>query len=115
MIIINSTKFGSIIVDGKIYDEYDNYIISWKGEIEGLNVVVRHMFSKPELDAVMKKNPGMIIVGTGDSGLLKVSDEVRNVCKQKGIKLIEMISKKAIIEFNNNLNKKVVAFIHVTC
>jgi hypothetical protein len=115
MVIINSIRFGSIVVDGKTYDEYENYIVSYDGEITGIHTSQRHLFGKPELEIILKKNPEMIIIGTGDSDLLKVSDEVRSICKQKSIKLVETISKKSIIEFNNNLDKKVVAFIHVTC
>ena len=117
MVVINSTKFGSVTIDGKIYDEEDNYIVFWDGEIIGLHTAERHVFGKPELNIILKKNPDMVIVGTGDSGLLRVSEEVRNLCRRKGIKLIEMRSRGAIIKFNEAFNqeKKVVAFIHVTC
>ena len=115
MVIINSTRFGSITVDGKIYDRDDNYIIFWDSEIIGLHTAERHTFGKPELEIILKKNPEMIIVGTGDSGLLKISKEVRSLCRQKGIQIVEMISRNAIVRFNENLDKRVVAFIHVTC
>jgi len=117
MVIINSTKFGSITIDGKTYDGEDNYIIFWDGKTIGLHTAERHIFGKPELEIILKKNPEMVIVGTGDSGLLKVSEEVRILCRRKGIKFIEMISRGAIIKFNEAFNqeKKVVAFIHVTC
>lgn len=115
MVKIDSTKFGSITIDGRIYDRGDNYIIFWDGEITGLHTAERHMFGKPELEIILKKNPEMIVVGTGVSGLLRVSEEVRSLCRQKGVELVEMISREAIIKFNENLDKRVVAFIHVTC
>jgi len=115
MVIINSTRFGSITINGKVYDEKDNYIVFWDDEIIPLHTTERHVFGRPELDIILKKNPEMIVVGTGDSGLLKVSEEVRSLCQGKEIELVEMISREAIIRFNENLDKKVVAFIHVTC
>jgi len=115
MVSIDSTRFGSITIDGKTYHESDNYIISWDGQIRGLHTVERHLFGKPELDTILRKKPEMVIVGTGDSGLLKVSEEVRTLCREKGIEFVEMISRVAIIKFNENLDKRVVAFIHLTC
>ena len=115
MVLINSTEFGSIIIDHKTYDT--DVIVSWDGKIKEATTVVRHLFGKKELDEILKKKPELIIIGTGDSGFLKVSDEIKKVCSQKRIELIELISKNAIAKFNENAsrNKKVVAFIHVTC
>ncbi len=115
MVKIDSTRFGSVTIDGKIYDREDNYIVFWDGKILGLHTAGRHLFGRPELEMILEKNPEMIIVGTGDSGLLNVSEEVRSLCREKGIELVEMISREAIIKFNENLDKRVVAFIHVTC
>jgi hypothetical protein len=115
MVVINSTKFGSITIDGKIYNEEDNYIVSWDGKIIGLHTAERHAFGRSELEMILKKNPEMVIVGTGDSDLLRVSEEVRSLCRREGVELLEMISRKAIVKFNENLDKRVVAFIHVTC
>ena len=117
MVIINSTKFGSITINGKTYYEVDNYIVFWDGEIKELHTSERHLFGRPELEIMLKKNPDMVVVGIGVSGLLRVSEEVRNLCRQKGIELVEMISRGAVEKFNEAFNqrKKVVAFIHITC
>jgi hypothetical protein len=117
MVKIDSTKFGSITIDGKTHHEEDNYIISWDGEITGLHTAQRHLFDEPELEMILKRNPEMLIVGTGDSGLLKLSEEAKRKCKQNAIGLIYDISRKAIVKFNENVikGKKVIAFIHVTC
>ena len=115
MVVINSTRFGSVTIDGKIYDREDNYIVFWDGEMIGLHTAERHLFGKPELEMILKKKPEMVVVGTGVSGLLRVSEEVKTLCREKGIEFIEMVSREAIIKFNKNLGKRVVAFIHVTC
>jgi len=117
MVVINSIKFGSITINGKAYYEKDNYIVFWNGEIKGLHTSERHLFGKPELEIILRKNPEIVIVGTGTSNLLKVSEEVRSLCRQKRIELIQIVSKVAIEKFNEifNQEKKVAAFIHVTC
>jgi len=116
MVIIDSTKFGSVTINGRTYCEEDNYIVFWDGEITGLHSAQRYLFGKLELMRILK-NPEIIIVGTGDSGLLRVSEEVRRLCLEKKIELIEMVSKQAIEKFNETFNQggKVVAFIHLTC
>jgi hypothetical protein len=115
MVLINSTEFGSIIIDGKTYP--NDVIVTWDGEIKEIITAERHLFGMKEFDEIVKKIPELIIIGTGDSKLMKVSDEVKATCLQKRIELIEIISKDAIIKFNENISngKKVVAFIHVTC
>jgi hypothetical protein len=114
--MIDSTEFGSITVDGKTYHS-DNFIVSWDGEVRKVHTAIRHLLGKSELDEVLKKEPELIVIGTGVSGLLEVSEEVRNTCKEKGIELVEMLSKEVIKKFNDALKqgKRVVGFIHVTC
>ena len=114
MVIINSTKFGSITIDGKTYHE--DVIITWDGEVKEIHLAVRHLFGLPEFNQITSKID-LLIVGTGGSDLCKISDELREVCRERGIELIEMISREAIKKFNEAFNqgKKVAAFIHVTC
>ena len=117
MVVIDSTKFGSITINGRTYYEEDNYIVFWDGEIKGLHTAERHLFGRPELEMILKKNPEIVIVGTGISGLLRVSEDARSLCRGKEVELVEIVSKKAVIKFNESINqeKKVAAFIHVTC
>jgi len=114
MVIINSTEFGSIVIDGKTYP--NDVIITWNGEIKEIITAERHLFGMKEFNEIEKKVPEMIIIGTGEGKFMKVSDEVKSTCLQKRIDLIEIISKDAIVKFNENINngKKVVAFMHVT-
>lgn len=115
MVVINSTKFGSITVDGKTYS--DDVIIPWDDEVKEIHLAVRHLFGLPEFNQIALKKPDVLIIGTGDSDLLRVSEEIKKLCSEKGIELIEMVSRRAIEKFNEifNQGKKVAAFIHVTC
>ncbi len=115
MTLINSIEFGSITVDSKIYSH--DVVVSWDGKIKEAKTFVRHVFGRDEFEELIKKNPEVIVVGTGDPGFLRVSGEIGMLCKQKNIELIEITSKRAIEKFNENIKKgkKVIAFIHVTC
>ena len=115
MVVINSTKFGSITVNGKTY--YDDVIVTWDDEVKEIHLNIRHLFGLPEFNQIASKKPDVLIIGTGDSGLLRVSEDIKRLCKERGIELTEMTSKGAIEKFNEifNQGKKVVAFIHVTC
>jgi len=114
MVVINSIKFGSITIDGKTYHE--DVIVTWDNEVKEIHLGIRHLFGLPEFIQIGSK-PDLLIVGAGDSDLCNVSDEVRKLCKEGGIELIEMPSRRAIERFNEAFNqgKKVAAFIHVTC
>jgi len=115
MVKINSTEFGSITIDGETYR--NDVVISWDGTVKEIRTSLRHVFGEPELKDILIKMPELIVIGTGDSGLLRVSEEVKRKCKQNAIELVYDISKKAIVKFNENVakGKRVIAFIHVTC
>jgi len=115
MVFINSIKFGSITIDGKTYHE--DVIITWDGEVKEIHLIVRHLFGLSEFDRIVSKKLDLLIVGTGDSDLCKISNGVKKLCRERGIELIEMVSREAIGKFNETFNqgKRVAAFIHVTC
>jgi hypothetical protein len=115
MVIINSAEFGSITIDNKTY--YNDIIVTWDNEVKEIHLAVRHEFGFSEFNRITSKNPDVLIVGTGDSGLCEISEKIRELCGERKIELIEMISKKAIEKFNEAFNqgKKVAAFIHITC
>jgi hypothetical protein len=66
---------------------------------------------------ILGKNPEILLVGSGHDGYFEVSDEVMHVCQNKKIQLIVMPTPEAVEKFNELIekNKKVIAFIHVTC
>jgi hypothetical protein len=65
---------------------------------------------------VIKCNPDIIIVGTGNPGLMKVPEETKRFLQSKGIKLIIDNTKKACNTYNNLKDtEKVIATLHLTC
>ena len=112
--MIEEYHFGSITIDGKTYNN---------------DVEVRSMFSKTEVldwqrdeshvidvNAVkraVEQNPDTIIIGTGETGLAKVTESAKQFITEKGIKLIIDITGEAIKTFNVEAN--MIGLFHLTC
>lgn len=112
MVKFDSTLFGSVMVNGKKFEH--DLIVSWDGEI--ISREKSHVFSKKELLDIMQKEPEVIIIGTGQSGLVKVEPAAEVAAKLENVELIAKPTPQAIEEFNKLVRrKKVVAVIHVTC
>ena len=104
---------GEIVVDGKSY--CSDMIVWWDGECEF--VKKDHMLDMRVFSRLLRRKPGMVVIGTGEHGRLRLSDHIRHVASDKGVRLIEETSGKAAKTFNDlaGSGKKVVAFIHATC
>ena len=113
--MIDSYDFGKIVIDGK---EYREDVIIWPDHVdcpwwreEGHNLALK------DISEVIKAKPEVLIVGTGYSGLVKVSEKVKENIEAQGIKVVTEHSKKAC-ELYNKLTfakKKVMACLHLTC
>jgi hypothetical protein len=115
MVKINSSEFGEITIEGKTY-AFDMYVC-YNGELREAKLLERHLFSKEELSFLLKKNPEIIIIGTGQYGLVEVSKDVKKITSKRGIELIKASTQEAIKKFNELVEKgrKVVGFFHITC
>lgn len=110
--MINSTEFGSITIDAKTYN-HDVWIFA-DGRIE--KRTKNHLFEEGELDLLAKDNPEIIVIGTGQSGIMRVSVDAKEKAEQIGIKLIAEITPAAIKKYNELAKKKkVAAAMHITC
>lgn len=112
MVKIDSTYFGTIIVNGKKYDT--DLTVSWDGEI--LEREKSHTFSKKELLDILQKEPEIIIVGTGQSAVCKIEPSAEVEARLHGVELITKSTPQAAEEFNKLARrKKVIGVFHVTC
>ncbi len=113
MVNIDGVKFGELEIDGKIY--YSDMIVWWDGKIEFRKK--SHIFGMPEFKKVFKRKPNAIVIGTGLAGIVKVSNDVKKIIKNKKIKLFVDVSSNAVDIFNGlvKTGKKAVAIIHTTC
>jgi hypothetical protein len=112
MVSIQFVKFGEVMVDGKVY--YSDMIVWWDGEKEF--VPKTHILDMKAFSKLLRKKPDMVVVGTGQQGCVRISDDVRERANDRGIKIFEDTSAKAADIFNGLVatGKNVVAFIHTT-
>ena len=112
--MIQHNEFGKFVINKKTYESdikiINNKVIPW-------NTRQGHDLLLIDLRDLLRDNPKSIIVGTGYSGNLKVSPEVKNFLKNERIKLKEMTTKEAC-DFINGLayrKEKIYAILHSTC
>ncbi len=114
MNIIDSYQFGQIVVSGK---QYTSDIIIFPDRVkDNWWRKTGHQLCLDDLSEVMAESPEVLVVGTGDSGLVKVLSEVKPSLDAQGIKLITEPTKKACNIYNQlRHSHRVVAALHLTC
>ena len=108
--MIDGTEFGSVTVDGKTYG-HDIWIFA-DGTIKPRTK--SHDFTAGELELLAMAGPEVVVVGTGQSGCVTVSEEAKKYAQEHGIELVCAETPEAIKKFNEAAGKKAAA-IHVTC
>jgi len=64
----------------------------------------------------LEVKPEILIVGTGASGVMRVSDEVKAKMKELGVELIVQNTDRACQEHNKiSSQKKTITCLHLTC
>ncbi len=111
--MIDSYEFGKIVIGGKTYTE-DVIIIEGKVYPQWWRAQ-GHFLILPDLGPILEGGIHTLIIGAGYNGVMKVGDDVREYCKEKGIKLIELRSREAVDKVNEIMGKGIAAGIHLTC
>lgn len=115
--MIEEYRFGSIIIDGKTYDH--DVEVRWNGKVLKWWRKKGHVFALDDLKRALKEKPDIIILGTGAYGTAKVTNEVKKVLQDKGIKLIVDKTEEAVRTFNiimeRSKEKKIIGLFHLTC
>ena len=111
---IDSYHFGQIVINGR---KYSSDVIIFPDRVQDAwHRSSSHQLILKDIAEVMVENPGVLIVGTGASGLVKVLPEVRQEAEARGIKLITEPTEDACNTYNNlSHSQKVVAALHLTC
>ncbi len=110
---IDSTKFGEITINGKAYDS--DMTVYWDGKLSYRGK--EHVVEIGEFMQIMRAKPEILVVGTGQYGVVKIAPEVIGWAKNKHVDLYKEITAKAVKMFNAfaNQGKRVVGIFHVTC
>jgi hypothetical protein len=112
--MIDSYKFGKIVIDGKAYT---NDVIIFPDHVKG-NWWRKsgHNLVPEDLSEVLDYGPDTLIVGTGASGVMKVPESTRKVVQDRGISIIIEKTDGAVEEYNRRREKETaVAALHLTC
>jgi hypothetical protein len=112
--LIDSYEFGRIVVDGKIFTSdviiYPERVKGdwWRKEGHELRI--------DDLEDVLDQNPEVIVVGTGNPGIMKVLPETEKLIKSQKIELIIQPTEEACQTYNRlSSSRKVIAMLHLTC
>ena len=111
---IDSYEFGSIVIDGKTYR---NDLLIWPGQIkpdwwrlEG------HLLQLPDLEEALAAKPQVLVVGTGESGHMRLAPELVAFLQDKGIELVARPTKEAARYLNERTDqRRLAAALHLTC
>ncbi|MFW6149256.1 MAG: Mth938-like domain-containing protein [Atribacterota bacterium] len=117
---IDSTKFGSVTIDKKKYNQVliigDSVI---ERDYDKLKKIfgTSHKIGNWEAKELFKKDPELIVIGTGQSGAMEPQRSIINKFKNKGIGVIAESTPEAIKLYNQKMGqgRKVNALIHTTC
>ena len=111
---IDSYKFGEIVIEGIKYTSdiivFPHRVMGGWWRKEG------HRLSPEDLGEVIIERPAVLVVGTGDSGLMEVPPRTRQFLEARGIELVAQPTDQAWRTYNQlSPSKKVVAALHLTC
>lgn len=112
---IDSYSFGSITVDGKVYEADliifpDRIKTNWwrrKG----------HSLAREDLDEVIVYKPEVLVVGRGASGCMDIPASTRRLLEEERIELIDRNTDEACQLFNEQIKKakRAAGAFHLTC
>jgi hypothetical protein len=112
---IDSYQFGKIVIDGKSYSS-DCIILGdsvqsnwWRKQ--------GHLLSSEDIEIVLSAKPSVLVVGCGASGVMKISEQTRQVLQKHNIQLEALDTYKAVQKFNelSQIGSNVAAALHLTC
>jgi len=112
--MIDSYDFGEVVINGKRYTLdviiYPDRVKSDWWRKEG------HQLCIDDLEDALDQKPDVIVVGTGNPGLMRVLPETEKLIQAKKIKLIVQPTKEACKTYNRlSSSQKVIAMLHLTC
>ena len=112
---IDSYQFGKIVIDGKAYSN-DCLIIGdsvqpnwWRKQ--------GHLLAAGDLQSVIAAKPSILVIGCGASGMMKVSENIRQLLREQSIEMFAANTHKAVERFNELTRKgeNVAGALHLTC
>ncbi len=116
---IDKTKFGSITVNGEKYDHdiiirLDKRVEKRKKKLSKEVFGTSHTISLAEAEYVYEEGTDAIIIGSGQSGLVTLSDEAAEFFNQKHCQ-VELFPTPEAIKYWNKAKGQIIGLFHITC
>ena len=116
---IQETHFGSITVGGETFDH--DIVIRLSGKVKKRKKKLSkqqygssHTVSLAEAEHIFDDGAELVIVGTGQHGILKLSDEAKGFFRDHGCK-VQTVSMPDAVKAWNEAEGKTIGMFHVTC
>jgi len=116
---IGRTSFGSITIAGEVFERdviirLDGRVKKRKKKLSKAIYGTSHVISLDEARHVYEEGAELLIVGTGQHGLVKLSEEADDYFKHKGCR-VELLPTPEAIRVWNEAEGAVIGLFHVTC
>jgi hypothetical protein len=116
---IQNTQFGSITVGGELYKH--DIVIRLSGKVKKRKKKLSkqqygtsHMVSLDEAKDIYDEGAQRLIIGTGQSGNVELSDDAEKYFRKKGCS-VELLPTPEAVEVWNKAEVKTIGMFHVTC
>ncbi len=116
---IDRTKFGSITIAGENYEH--DVIVRLNGKVQKRKKKLSkdlfgtsHIISLPEVEYVYEEPARWIVIGTGQSGMVKLSAEAAAFLQEKGC-AVQLLPTPEAVRCWNETEEAAVGLFHVTC
>lgn len=120
--MIEDYQFGSIIIDGETYNH--DVQVFWTGEVFDWWRKESHIIDIQDVIDTVEQKPESVVIGTGESGVAKVTEAAIKFIKDRGIQLFIDPTEQAVRTFNirkeesqeeEGKSEKVIGLFHLTC
>lgn len=117
--VIDKTKFGSITIDKEVYKHdviirLDGTVKKRKKKLSKEVFGTSHKISLAEAEYVYEPGATRLIVGSGQSGLVELSNEAADFFQQKNCQVV-LLPTPAALRAWNEAGNDVIGLFHVTC
>lgn len=112
---IDSYSFGRITIDGRSYTS--DVLITHRGVDSTWWRVEGHRLQPEDLETVVATRPAILVIGTGNTGLMKVPQATRDWLAAQGIQVFVETTASACQRYNElaKSGADVAAALHLTC
>ncbi|MBN3037344.1 MAG: hypothetical protein JW834_02770 [Candidatus Diapherotrites archaeon] len=108
------TTFGMVKFGDETFSH--DVVVSTAGEVYARRTDDSHLLDSKELDASVDANTRVVVFGTGQYDVAKVSGDAKTWARKNKIEVVALPTPQAIEDYNKRKKKdQVTAIIHVTC